>query len=321
MTEHLYVVSCAKEGGVLHFVHTEKGPEFREKLPLDRPMHMVTENGRAYILLREIDENGGGLVSCRIGEDGSLSDPSPALSTRGAVPCHLTVRKGQVYAVNYRTGNLIRFPDKVVAHAGHGTDPKRQSGPHTHFIDFTPDGKFLVCCDLGLDRIDVYDKELNPVSHASTPDGHGARHAVFSEDGKWMYCAGEMGSSVSAYRYEAGKLDYVTTVPGLPEIPEGNTAAAIRIRGKDLFVSHRGADVIARFELCDGLPVFRDSFSCGGACPRDFILSGRFLYSANERSDHLAVLEEKDGSFSRVRQRIPVKTPLCVVSLFLPDPH
>ena len=43
-----------------------------------------------------------------------------------------------------------------VQHTGHGMDPERQHGPHAHSIDLSPDNRFAIVDDLGLDVSLVY---------------------------------------------------------------------------------------------------------------------------------------------------------------------
>ena len=40
-----------------------------------------------------------------------------------------------------------------IQHTGSGVNPARQAGPHAHFILPSPDNRFTLNCDLGLDKI------------------------------------------------------------------------------------------------------------------------------------------------------------------------
>ena len=67
---------------------------------------------------------------------------------------------------NYNSGSVAVFPvlpdgklgepSAVVQHTGHGPDPKRQEGPHAHEIEVSPDNRFAIASDLGLDQLLVY---------------------------------------------------------------------------------------------------------------------------------------------------------------------
>ena len=47
-------------------------------------------------------------------------------------------------------------PLSVVQHQGSGPCAARQEGPHAHSIGPSPDGRFVLACDLGIDRVMVY---------------------------------------------------------------------------------------------------------------------------------------------------------------------
>src|SRR5277367_3552189 len=72
------------------------------------------------------------------------------VASRGADPCYITVDKTGKWALvaNYTGGSVAVFPigddgklgeaSALVQHTGHGTNPKRQEGPHAHSIDLSP---------------------------------------------------------------------------------------------------------------------------------------------------------------------------------------
>ena len=43
-----------------------------------------------------------------------------------------------------------------VQHTGHGANPKRQEKAHAHSIDLSPDNRFAIVDDLGLDELLTY---------------------------------------------------------------------------------------------------------------------------------------------------------------------
>ncbi len=315
--KHLYFLACDKAGGVYHYTLENELFSFREKLDLDCPMYMITEGRKAYIILREIDSTTrfGGLIVCDIAEDGSLKNPSEPVSTNGIVPCHLCRNGGNTYVVNYLSGNLVKNDGPTVTHNGVGVNLPRQDMPHTHFVSPAPDG-YLLCCDLGLDTVFVYDENLCEISKAKVPDGMGPRHLEFSKDGKTVWCVNELGNTVSIFDYEKGHLTLRETVDALPDFSGKNTAAAIRRKGDLLFVSHRGADTIAVFKiLSDGGLKLMESTPCGGSSPRDILPVGEFLLSANETTDNVTVLKSEGEKLIVSDIAFEMKNPLCICSL------
>ena len=307
-----YIASCDKEGGIYSCEFKEGKAEIINKTTLDRPMYMVSEQNKMYVILRApFKENDySGIISFET-ENGELKNKSEINSTDGVVGCHLCVLDENIYCVNYLSGSVTKLCDKVVTHKGKGKNPQRQEMPHTHYIN-SFDGKYLLCTDLGTDEIYTYDKNLNEISRASVPSGHGARHLEF-ENG-YIYCANELESTVSCFKYDDGRLQYIDTVNALPEDTEiENTVAAIRINGEYLYVSNRGHDSIAVFKLSENQPKFITTVSCGGSSPRDFNIFGDLLICTNENSDNVTFFNLKNGIPEKLDCELNIKSPLCVI--------
>src|SRR3984893_6539168 len=137
------------------------------------------------------------------------------VTSKGADPCYITVDKTGKYVLvaNYTGGSVAVFPvledgrlgeaSGFVQHTGHGADPKRQEGPHAHSIDLSPDNRFAIVDDLGLDETLVYrfdtakgaltlnDPQLYTTLAKADP-GAGPRHFAFHTSGKFAYVVNEM---------------------------------------------------------------------------------------------------------------------------------
>ncbi len=288
--------------------------KFIDKTTLDRPMYMVISNNKAYIILRapfEISENSGVIVY-DIDDSGKLINPTEIISTRGEVACHICVDGEYVYCVNYISGSIIRLPELLVKHKGKGPDKKRQESPHAHYVGMTPDGKYLCAVDLGLDTVFIYDKQLNLYYKASVPSGHGARHIAFSDDGKYMFCANELKSTVSAFLYEDGKLDLIDTISTLPKDFTGeSTVAAIRVNDGKIYVSNRGHDSVSEFTFENKKLRLVRTIKTNGNSPRDFNFIGKFMICTNELSNNITLFDvaknfEFCGTYS-------IDAPLCIL--------
>ena len=315
--KHLYFCSCEKTGGIYHYTLENGGFVFKEKYDLDRPTYMIIEGKKVYITLRETDAEThfGGVITAELDENGRLVNWSKPQSSLGVVPCHVCVKNGEIYTANYLSGNIAKLPETIVTHEGHGVNPTRQEAPHTHFVTVAPDG-YILCCDLGLDTIFTYDAELNFISKSRVPDGMGCRHLQFSNDGKTVWCVNEMGNTVSVFDYSDGVLTLRNTVDALPDFSEQNTAAAIRLNGKYLYVSHRGADTVARFEVADNGDIkLLENTPIGGVSPRDIWIIDELLLSANEITDSVTVLKLKDGKPVSFETALPMQHPLCICAV------
>lgn len=310
--EEILILSCADvaDGGGIYRYALDGAGALRPLayLACPKPMYAVTGGGRLHVLLRAPFEGSGnsGYFSCLA----DFSDGSPVTDTLGKCACHLAADRGDLYIVNYLSGNLVKNCRDTVTHHGAGVNLPRQNMPHTHFACLSPDGAYVLCCDLGLDTVFVYDRELREVSRAAVPAGYGVRHLVFSEEGDTFFAVNELVPSVSIFSYGNGKAAYIDTV-SLPCRP-GSTAAAIRLdrETRRLYVSVRGENRLYAFDvrgaalspLCDA--------PCGGCGPRDFAIFGDRIVCTNENSDSVTVLRKRD---LRVLGHITLRSPLCVL--------
>ena len=151
--------------------------------------------------------------------------------------------------------------------------------------------------DLGVDALYAYRLDpgrgidaANPKVSKMTP-GDGPRHLVFDRSGRIAYLANELGNSVTSLTYDDGVFTVIGKVTTLPRFQEGATkVAAIRLSQDErfLFVSNRGYDSIAVYELDGkgGMKPF-DLVLSGGSSPRDinFLPGCRWFGAANEFSD------------------------------------
>lgn len=257
--------------------------------------------------------------------------------TGGDDPCHLALDPSGrwLLACNYSSGSVAVFPvhdDGAVGertdlrqHAGSGPNAERQEGPHAHSATWTPDGRFVVVADLGIDRLLVYTLDaangtLATVTQAATPPGSGPRHAVFDSGGRRLFVANELDSTVAAYDYDAtnGHLSPLEVVSTLPPDAPPNFVADIHLAGSRLLVSNRGHNSLAVFSVRPdgGLPRVTVA-PCGGDWPRNFAVApgASHVLVANQNSGAIAVLPLRDGAepVGEAAGQVPVAGASCIV--------
>jgi 6-phosphogluconolactonase len=260
----------------------------------------------------------------------------------GSGPCHVSIdRSGRcVLVANYGSGSIAALPVGVdgsisgpgqrIQHEGSSVNPRRQEGPHAHFITPDPKSKFALCCDLGLDKVLVY--RMNPVECSlvandppwgTVKPGSGPRHLVFHPSGKFAYVINEMGSSVTVFGYDPkrGALSEVQSLPTLPaDFASESTCAEVQIHpsGKFVYGSNRGHDSIAIFgvDLKSGKLHVIAYESTRGKTPRHFAIdpSAKWLLAENQGSDSVVVfaLDPKTGKLSATGQSVGVGAPVCL---------
>jgi 6-phosphogluconolactonase len=305
----------------------------------------VDSSGRFLYAVNETETYNGqptGAVSAfAIQPDSGKLSLLNQVSSRGTDPAHITLdRTGKyVLVANYTSGSVAVFVlledgrlgevTSFVQHKGSSVNPERQKGPHAHAIALSPDNRFAVVADLGLDQLLVYSFDAAKGTLGTQPQvvkaspGTGPRHLVFSTDGRFLYMLTEMQSSVVAYSYDAasGALHELQTISALPKGFSGeNTAAEIEIdpSGKFVFASNRGDDSIAVFAIDShtGMLTHVETDSTGGKAPRNFAIdpTGSWLLAANQDSDNIVVfrIDQKTGHLSPTGGALQVPSPVCL---------
>ena len=303
-------------------------------------------NGRFLYAVNEVGNykgpNSGGVSAFSVDRGTGKLTFLNELPTRGADPCYVTVDKTGKYVLvaNYTGGSVAVFPilrdgslgeaSAFVQHSGHGLNPQRQEGPHAHSIDLSPDNRFAMVDDLGLDEVLVYKFDgakgtltPNDPPFAKVDPEAGPRHFALRPDGKFAYVVGEMGHTVTAFSYDsaAGKLQTLQTITTLPQDFTGrNDDAEIRVHpsGKFLYASNRGDDSIAIYAIDrrKGTLVQVGSSHTGGKEPRNFEIdpTGTLLFAANQKSDSIVVfrIDGKTGQLTPTGKVLEVGSPVCV---------
>lgn len=266
--------------------------------------------------------------------------------TKGTIPCHLKVDKTGKYLVlaNYGSGSTVSFPihpdgklgDAIsfIQHQGSSVDPRRQKGPHAHSVNFSPDYRFVVVADLGLDEVFVYkfnkkDGTLSPNDPPFTKvkAGGGPRHFSFHPNGRYGYSNHEMGSAVSVFDYDA-KKGVLTEKQLISTLPEGFTGVThtaevlVHPTGKFAYASNRGHDSIAVYSVdkASGKLTTVEIEPTQGKTPRNFVIdpSGQYLLAENQDSDSIVIfrIDQSTGALTPTGDKVEAPMPVCIK--FLP---
>lgn len=318
-TINFYVASCAPDGGVYRCKLDVDGKvETKKFISAPSPMWIEPAGDESlWVLMRAPfeDSPNSGVAKFSLIDGEIIGD---VLSTEGAVACHLAVDGDNLYAANYISGNVWSSGGKFVTHNGKGMDPVRQTSPHVHSVFFSPDKKYILSCDLGIDKIFVYDRKLNFVSSADAPAGAGARHLAFSKDGDFVYVINEMGGSISIFSYTCGLLDYVNTVSVLPSNFSGvGSGAAIKLSrdGTRLYVTERSTQSIITLAVKDDNLEILARTDCNGKEPRDFTLlaDDRFAVCTNQFDNTLALFCISPEGVPSFLNKVELAAPLCAI--------
>ncbi|MGH6761005.1 MAG: lactonase family protein [Phyllobacterium sp.] len=262
-------------------------------------------------------------------------------SALGSITAHNTISADSKHLLlaNYSAGrggpdrSLAAFPILAdgslapacgsVAHQGAGTDPERQERSHAHCIVQTPDRQYYLSADLGIDKLLLYrlseDGQFLPISSLSMPEGAGPRHVAQHRDGKLLFVANELNSTVATVTRDGETLTLTDMQPAVPAGIESHLADIhVSPDGRFVYASNRGHDSIAIFTvnaekaaLC-----LVGHVPTGGKTPRNFALSpdGRLVFVANQNSDNIVVFtrDSETGLLTDTGKHIEIGTPMCV---------
>lgn len=310
---------------------------------IDNPSYINIDKNKGFLYaVIENDafhgEHGGGVAAFKIDCKSGALDHLSAKGTKGASPCHLTTdREGKrLFVANYAEGTFTIFDisdegkigeiRSVVVHEGSGINADRQEKAHVHCVVLTPDEKFLLAVDLGMDKIIIYSvfaEEMKPEGEYQARPGSGPRHVEFHPGERYLYLLNELSSDIDVLRYDENgvTLEKVQTISTLPKDFIGyNICAAIHISkdGRFLYASNRGHDSISAFKVdkATGMLDLKSVTPCGGEFPRDFQIdpSGEFLYSANQNSSTITAfrIDREYGLLTPLDHVIKVPNPTCI---------
>lgn len=268
--------------------------------------------GHTVYAVSEISD--GAVWACALGAEPWSATPTTMQPSGGEYPCHLALSPDTRWLAvsNYGSGTVGVFPlaengalgpiSDLARHEGSGLNADRQEGPHAHSSIFSPDGRWLIVADLGIDALVIYGFDggsgtLRQHAVIAAAPGAGPRHTTWHPDGTWLYCANELDNTVVAYAFDrvAGMLQAAQTVATLPAGVQESYVADLHFTpdGSHLLASNRIHDTLAILPIgADGRMSDATLVSCGGSWPRTFAITpdGQWVLVANQHSNAVSVL-------------------------------
>ena len=315
----------------LELVGATTNPSFLALHPNGRFLYAVNETSAGAVTAFSIDAR-----------TAKLSELNHVPSG-GADPCFLLVDPtGRALIVaNYAGGSISSFPlnpdgtpgqaASFFQHSGSSVNQARQEAAHAHDAVLSRDNRFVIICDLGMDKLMIYRFDattgalsINDPPFTRVQPGSGPRHFVFDAAGRHGYVIDELASTITAFEWDSsrGALHEIQSVHTLPaDFRGGNTAAEIAVHpsGRFLYGSNRGHDSLALFRIdpSTGKLTPAGRFSTGGRTPRSFAIdpTGRFLLVANQDTNDIVVLriDRESGALRPTGQRLQVSQPVCIL--------
>lgn len=210
---------------------------------------------------------------------------------------------------------------------------ERQSAPWPHSAWFEPEGRRVFVCDLGLDRIMIYDVPSDggpPVPgrqpFAQVGSGAGARHMAVSRDGRHLYVANELDGTIAVFAHDpaVGSVTIAQTIASVTDgsgVPCQPAEIVLSPDGRHLYVTNRGPEQVGIFAVdAESGAITPAGFAPTlGKLPRHIALSPDGLHAivSNQLSGDLLFYDRdpQTGALEPSGMRLPTPSPSCVVFL------
>ncbi len=209
-------------------------PSFLAVHPNRRFLYAVNENNNGMVSAFSIDAATAKLTFLNSASSRGSAPATWPWTTPASSSSLRTMAAAVSPCCRFTTMDLWANPTAFVQHDGSSVNKQRQSGPHAHCVTQSPDGRFLLVEDLGLDEVLVYRFDAskgtltpNDPPFGKVPAGHRAAPSRLLRQRPLCIRGGEMLSTVNAFRYDAahGSLDQFQTISMLPADFQGKAAA------------------------------------------------------------------------------------------------
>lgn len=301
---------------------------------IENPTYLAVDNDNRnlYSVIKEGDN--GGVAAFTIQQDNGRLTILNQQTDYGASPCHVSLDKTNqnLLSSNYHRGTVSAYKldasvktvlpnPSTVRHPNIDGRP-----PHTHYAAFTPDNKYVVAVDLGIDQLITYtlkNDQLVKKNQLNLKKECGPRHMAFHPNANFAYIMTEFSSEVIILRYdtENGSFTEIQAISTLPKnFTDHNQGSAIHISsdGRFLYAGNRGHNSIAIFRIDQETfqLEFIEHVPTEGNWPRDFSLdpTERFVVASNQESNNLILYKRnpETGKLALLQSDVVVPYPVCV---------
>jgi 6-phosphogluconolactonase len=331
----------SSKGIYVYRFYAERGAvAYLSEVETSNPSYLCITQDHQYVYAANeyFDKGMGGITAYKFNKTtGKLEE----INSQKAIgtPAYISVDKDQknVFIANYGGGSMQVFPInkdgsigasvQTIQDTGSGPDKSRQADPHGHSAVLSPDDKYVMFSDLGIDKINVFRYKASknpPLTPAPTPfvntvAGSGPRHSDFAPNGKFMYNIQEMHATITTYAYHDGELKLLQTVNMMPANFSGtNGAADIHVSpdGLHLYATNRGTvNEILAYSINQetGTLTFIDRYKTGEV-PRNFIIdpTGNFILVGSTHSINTFKVDKTSGRLTLTGKPIKIESAVCL---------
>ncbi len=340
-----YSYTGKAKGITVYDVDVDKGI-FKERceVEVDNSSYVIaSHNGKNLYSIA--DE---GVVAFRILENGSLSRLN-SKNIKGMRGCHLSTdaEDQYIFVSGYHDGKATVLKLKQdgsigpivdgVFHKGYGSVAERNFRPHVSCTRMTPDKKFIMVADLGIDQVRIYrfdDEKMVQVDAVRCERESAPRTFRFSDDGRFMYLMYEQKNVIDVFTYQSGekapKLEKIQTIPTTKEekqYSELTAACAMRISPDNQYIycTNAGDNVLSIFtrDKETGLLELMCSLPISGDYPKDVAVfpDQEHVASINHETGDITFfkVDYEKGLLIMCGRSIKVNEPNCCAIVKIAD--
>lgn len=255
-------------------------------------------------------------------------------------PCHVSIdnNKEILISSNYHENKMIVYDTLcgiilnypyIGSNCGSSINVERQNEPHIHCSITSHNNKYILSCDLGIDKLTVYEYKNKKTTRKENLDicltkGSGPRQIVYSKNKHYYYILSELSSEIFVYKYkeeENSILKHIQTISSVNNnYKAAKLGAAIKIHPNEkfLYTTDRGNNTLNLFYInsANGTLTYVKSYNTEGSSPRDFSIDpeGKYLFCANQNSNNISIfsINTSDGNLNFI-EKCNVPSPSCVI--------
>lgn len=307
--------------------------------PLDNPAWIAFDPNRRFLYaVTRHEDRGRALHAFRIDKaTGRLAELN---STPSGVKdaCYISIdRTGTSIAVAACEDGAIAIRRiKGDGSLGDQTASGQHSGPGARVgsVYFSPDNKFALSPDLGLDEVfvDRFDSTKGALAPNDPPftkmqPGSTPNRLAFRPDGKFVYVFSATVGALTAFNWDAEhgvmkEVQKIGTVPGGFTTKNNGQEVQVHLDGRFLYAVNGGPELIAVFAIgADGSLTVTDQVYTQGDLPTDFAIdpTGAYLLVANQKTNNIVLfkVDQNTGHLFPMGKMVHVAAPVSL-SGFLP---
>lgn len=235
----------------------------------------------------------------------------------GEGACHISYdEKNQLIYVSFYGAGLLKVLSKENNLWKISDTLSYGENSHIHFASFITSQNVLVVCDLGLNKVLLYEvikQKLDLINTFKFTNNEGPRHFIQHPNLPLIYVMNELSPSITVLENNNNELELKQHL----DIGKG-AGSAIRIdkSASYLYAAVRESNIIVVFKILkNGLLEIIQKVQTYGDHPRDFnlVYNDKYLVVANMKSDNLSLYKINNGKLTLLEKEFNLPAGCTII--------